>query len=199
MRKIDLTGKRFSRLVVISEADRKQGQTSRWLCKCDCGNEKIIKGNHLTSGLTKSCGCLRSEIISKRVKTHGMYGTRIYSIWANMLQRCYNQRERSYKYYGARGIKVCDKWKRFEGFLEDMGGTYQEHLSIDRINVNGDYCSENCKWATKEEQANNTRANHLITINGETDTLANVCKKYNLNYKTVHKKLKKGIPIEKLI
>ncbi len=128
-----------------------------------------------------------------------MFGTRIYHIWASMKTRCYKQDDKHYKDYGGRGITVCEEWQKFEGFYRDMGPTYRDDLTIDRIDVNGNYCKENCRWATKEMQANNTRVNHMVTINGETDTLANVCKKYKLNYKTTHKKLTKGIPIENII
>lgn len=199
MKKIDLTGKRFGRLVVLEEAERKPNQTIRWLCKCDCGNIKSIKSAHLIGGQINSCGCLRNELNLKRSITHGMNNTRIHRIWVGIRTRCYNKNEKCYKYYGGRGIKICDKWKTFEGFYEDMKEGYADNLTIDRINVDGDYCKENCRWADKETQANNMRTNRMVTVNGINYTLANLCKEYGLKYKTIHKKLSKGIPIENIL
>lgn len=181
----DLTGNRYGRLVVIKEAERPNGITQRhfWLCKCDCGKEKVVSSSELGAGRVKSCGCLQPEVSSKtltRLKTtHGKSGTRLYNIWSNMKIRCYNKGDKTYALYGARGIKVCDEWlNNYESFYEwAMKNGYDStaprgHCTLDRIDNDGDYCPENCRWATQKEQCNNTRKTRKITYNGETHTIS---------------------------
>jgi len=187
----DLTGQKFGRLTVIKDVGRNKSHKVLWLCKCECGNTKIINGNSLKNGSTISCGCYQKERAKETQTTHGMEGTRIYRIWKNIKVRCLYPKAINYKWYGGRGIKICDKWLKFEGFYEDMYLTYKEGLSIDRINSDGNYCKENCKWSTKIEQANNQSNNFIITYNGYTDTLMNMCKKYKLEYKLVETRLNK--------
>lgn len=131
------------------------------VCVCECGKQIITKDNYLKMGHTKSCGCLLIEKRGKATITHGMTNTKIYRIYEAMHDRCYLQTSKSYLRYGGRGIKICEKWHTFEGFFEDMGATYQEGLSIERIDTNGDYCKENCTWIPKNEQAKNKRNNIL--------------------------------------
>lgn len=188
---IDITGQRFGRLVVLKRAEN-FGECTAWLCRCDCGNEKVIRSSSLTNGRTKSCGCFNHEVrVNQKIfLTHGMSHTRQFTIWTDMKNRCYVKTNPDYKNYGGRGITVCDKWHALEGFWEDMKDGYKEDLSLDRINVNGMYCKENCKWSTPTEQSNNRRNNVIMTAFGVTDTLANLCRIFHVNYKTVFARIR---------
>lgn len=159
-----LIGDKYSRLTVISEAERKiipSGQIQRqWSCKCDCGAEVVAGHRHLRSGQTLSCGCLRDEKITEMVTTHGMSGTRFNLIWARMKQRCNNKDD---DLYGGRGITYDPRWEDFEEFYNDMYEGYQDNLSLDRINGNENYTKENCRWITTSEQARNRRISKANT------------------------------------
>ena len=172
---VDLTGRKIDRLTVIKR-DGSQNKKATWLCKCDCGREIRVLGVSLTSGNTKSCGCLRQETVKnvgQSNKKHGMYGTRIYTIWADMKKRCLDKRDRAYKHYGARGISIYKEWYVFENFYEwAKSSGYEDNLTLDRKDVNGDYTPNNCKWSTWKEQQNNRRSSHMITFNGETKTIS---------------------------
>ena len=154
---IDLTGITFGRLSVISYAGKIKGNKYHyWNCQCSCGKMTTAASAALKTGNVSSCGCLKAELIAKRCGTHGMTKTREWNSWRGMTERCYNPSHKNYGQYGGRGITVCESWHKFENFFRDMG--YRpDKKSLDRINVNGNYCLENCKWSTQREQMLNTR------------------------------------------
>lgn len=172
----DLTGQRFGYLTATKRLGLSRRHTSIWLCVCDCGNTKAISADHLRDGGTRSCGCFNKT--SKR--RHGMFGTRTYTSWANMLRRCNNTTDKSYPNYGAKGILVCKRWYKFESFLADMG-VCPDGLTLDRINNNGNYEPGNCRWATRLVQANNHSRPRFITYKGETHTITGWAKKYGMS------------------
>lgn len=150
--KIDLTGKIYERLAVLSEA-YSDGKHLYWNCKCCCGNEVIVCGDSLKRGLTKSCGCLNSEEVTKRSYKHGESKTRLYHIWQQMIYRCENSNATGFEHWGGRGIKVCPEWRNsYEKFRKwAVSHGYADRLEIDRIDVNGNYEPSNCQWITKSE------------------------------------------------
>ena len=167
----ELTGMRFGRLVVIRRDEENQSHHEKvWICKCDCGNEKSVTTSHLTTGSVRSCGCIRKEQAITRFKkaagdniTHGKSGTHLYSIWEGMKQRCKNPDNPVYRWYGGKGVRVCDEWQDFStfaewsyshGYIDLQDIPRSEKLSIDRIDSDGNYCPENCQWITISE---NTR------------------------------------------
>lgn len=164
-----MIGQKFNRLTVVKEEEKLKYEKStvrRFLCRCDCGNEKIIIGAHLRSGKIQSCGCYNIEVASKRLTdystTHGNWHHPLWQTYYNMKRRCYNKKRKDYPLYGGRGIKVEDVWlgdDGFNNFVKDMGLKPDKFYSIDRINVNGNYGPDNCKWSTPKEQANNRTNN----------------------------------------
>ena len=170
-----LTGQRFGRLLVIGPNYFSKG-TTYWICQCDCGSIKRFAAQNLKRGASNSCGCLNKELIINRSTVHGMrrrkHTTQEYTVWCNIRQRCNDQNSISYKYYGARGISVCERWiNSFENFINDMGNKPTKEHSIGRINNNGNYSPDNCRWETIHDQSRNTRRNRLFTINGITKTM----------------------------
>ena len=161
-RKKDLRGKTFGKLTVLEE-DGRIGANVAWICKCECGKKIRVKANSLLSGNTSSCGCGRIEAITK----HNQTGTPLFNVWRNMIERCTNPNYKTYKDYGGRGIKVCDEWREFEPFYTwSISNGYGKGLSIDRINVNGNYEPSNCRWATAKQQSRNRRDTVFIEVNG---------------------------------
>lgn len=203
--KIDLTGKRFGRLVVIEQDDFVKYDRPRWLCRCDCGNEIVVRGNSLRQGDTVSCGCVKKEharALAEFHITHGRSKSRIYHIWFSMKSRCHKVKAPDYSRYGGRGIIVCDEWRNsFQAFYDwAIANGYQEDLSIDRINNNGNYCPENCRWVDSNVQNNNTNRNHYVTYNGETLTIAQWSKKCGISKNTLHSRLTRyGWSIERAL
>lgn len=199
-KKLDLSGQQFGRLTVIKEAARHSNGSVRWLCKCTCGNEVIVSRHDLRDGSTQSCGCLQTESRHSS-KTHGERHTRLYNIWASMKQRCCSPSQRNYPYYGGRGIAVCEEWKNFLPFYEwAMANGYRDDLTIDRKNVNGNYEPSNCRWASIDEQRNNTRSNIILKHNGETHTMAEWSKILEISYGALQQRLGKlGWSVEKAL
>lgn len=198
----DITGNRFGRWTVIERAENyvtPSGNVfTQWLCQCDCGSSpKKVKANSLLSGKSLSCGCMQRSIAASTCgdlfRKHGEAKTRLYKIWVGMRKRCYNPNHSSYKNYGGRGISVCDEWSSYNEFKKwaESNG-YSDALSIDRINVDGDYEPENCRWSTGIEQANNRRTSLVYEYDGVTHTLAEWCRLYKLDYKQTHKKVHSG-------
>ena len=185
---IDLTGQKFNNLTVEKRLENAIGGVAVWLCKCDCGNYTKVRGGNLKNGAVKSCGCLKHV---SHTKTHGMQNTRLYSLWNAMKSRCNNPKVKSYERYGGRGISVCEQWeKSFVSFYEwAINNGYEENLSIDRIDNDGNYCPENCRWIPFEEQCNNRRSNIVFKYNGEKHNLMQWCKLLNLDYKFIHNRI----------
>lgn len=179
---LDLKGQRFGRLIGLELDKERAGKWKRyWICLCDCGNKKSIITGALTSGGTKSCGCLNLNTPNRHLSiTHGRSHTPIYNAWHSMKQRCYYKKNIGYKDYGGRGITVCDRWLHsFENFFEDMGEK-PKGLTLDRLDSNKPYSKKNCRWATnKQQQSENKRGLHIVTINNETLTLTDAVAKYS--------------------
>ena len=191
----DLTGMKFGRLVVLKMLPP-EGRHYQWLCRCDCGVEKQVRTDHLLSGRSLSCGCRQREGVKVWARKHG-HSPRSgvsgeYSSYHSMLQRCYNPKQKWFKNYGGRGIKVCDRWREsFEAFLEDMGPR-PEGLLLERIRNDGDYEPGNCKWATRSEQMRNTRVTRQLTWNGETRVIVAWAEKLGIPAQIIHSRLFAG-------
>jgi len=174
----DLKGQRFGRLVVLYDTgERSSNGQVIWRCRCNCRAEVDVRSDHLTSGATRSCGCYNRERVAERRTVHGMTRNKkaspIYKAWASMLQRCENPNDKRYKDYGGRGITVCDEWHDPVVFIDwALANGWEEGLTLDRIDNNGNYEPGNCRWATRKEQAQNKRNNRFITFNGKTQCLA---------------------------
>ena len=195
----DLINIRFSKLLVKERSSNLKDGTATWLCICDCGNQRIIAGTSLRAGRNKSCGCASPLFTTERMKTHGKSRDRIYSIWVGMLIRCSEKSKgKTRKNYFLRGIKVCDKWKNFKSFYEDMGEPSLNY-SIERINNNGNYEPGNCKWATSKEQGNNTSANKKIEFNGQIKNISQWAELLNIKPNTLTYRLKRGWSIERAL
>ena len=169
----DLTGKRFSRLLVVRYRGVTPRSHSLWECLCDCGKTKLIQGSNMIRGHVMSCGCLLAEThASRKGTTNGMRHNDVWRIWRGMIKRCTNPKAKNYPSYGGRGIKVCDSWlNSFDHFISDIGPRPSPSHSIDRKEVNGDYEPNNCRWATATEQANNRRCTHWIEFRGQKRTI----------------------------
>lgn len=161
----DLTGQRFGRLTVIAQAEPRKDKRRRWVCRCDCGGQTTTDTTKLTRGLTHSCGCLTRESARDRHLLHGGKGTRLYNIWKNARQRCRNTNNPDFqRWYGSRGVQFASEWDDFSKFREwALANGYNDSLTLDRIDPNGDYCPDNCRWATWKEQRHNQRRSKGVT------------------------------------
>lgn len=188
----DIAGQRFGRLLVV---ERDKNASGRWKCVCDCGASRSVMTNWLTSGNTKSCGCLAKDVTAKRNKKHGMYGTPTYNSWWAMVQRCGYPKHIEYARYGARGISVCERWKSFDGFLADMGER-PVGMTIDRIDNAGNYEPGNCRWATRLQQANNCRKNTVVEYGGQALSIADWSRQSGIGAQVISKRLRRNWPAE---
>ena len=179
----DLTGQRFKKLLVISRGASYAGGGARWNCLCDCGKTKLIAAATLKNGESGSCGCGREK--------HRMTGSREHDAWRNMRRRCLTKTHPEFPNYGGRGILICARWNDFASFYADMGPA-PAGLSLERIDVNGHYCPENCKWGTTAEQTRNKRVNHSITANGKTMCLADWARELGVHRANISSRLKVG-------
>lgn len=185
-------GKVFGRLTVISYAGKSASKHSLWLCRCECGNERLIRRGTLTTGHTLSCGCYRRSM--KVGFKHGESKTRLYNIWNQMIHRCSDNKNISYPLYGGRGICVCDEWGDFERFKSwALENGYAKGLVIDRIDSDSNYGPDNCRWVTQKENSNNKRNNRYLTIDGVTKTAKQWAEQKGINYATLIYRMNKGI------
>ena len=199
---VDITGQKYNRLTVLGFAGQQNCGHFLWFCRCDCGSIIKPQGSSLKSGNTKSCGCHKIEGLIKRTATHGQSidnGTPEYVTWSAMWQRVRYPKNTHYHHYGGRGIKVCDRWLSFENFFEDMGPKPSKEYSIERGDVDGDYCPENCRWASPLEQANNTRNNRKLTHNGRTQNLGQWEAELGFKPGTIKGRLRIGWSVEKAL
>lgn len=189
----DLNGLKFHKLTVIKPIGLNKHRKMVWLCKCDCGNETNVISAHLKNGNTKSCGCYHIQQTIKGSTTHGKKHTKLYGVWIKMKSRCKKPNDPMYKYYGNKGISVHDVWNDFENFYSwSIENGYSEGLSIDRIDSNGDYEPNNCRWADIKTQNNNKSNNVIIELNGIRKTLAEWSEYFGINYKLVKDRYHKG-------
>ena len=196
---IDITGEKYGMLTVIARAENDARGGTMWECLCECGNKTIVSKSNLKLGVTKSCGCLRKS--TKPTRKHGESHTKLYNIWNSMIRRCEDPKWHPYKNYGGRGIKVCAEWHDYTVFRQWANETrVGEGLTIERLDVNGDYCPENCTWVDRKTQANNRRSCVVYEYNGESHNLTQWCSIYNLPYWTVRSRIvKHGWSFEKAI
>ena len=187
---IDIMGMHFGKLTVIDRAKNNARNRAMWLCRCDCGNERVVLGDDLRSGKVISCGCVGPYKYVRKDR-HGLRGTRLYRIWANMKDRCLNRNHPRYYQYGGRGITICDIWLQFRSFYEwAIANGYQDDLSIDRIDNDGNYCPENCRWVSMKIQNNNKSRNACVTVYGANHTIAEWADLTGIPYEILYGKYK---------
>ena len=193
-----LENQKFGRLTVIKEVGRTKSGGATWLCKCDCGGEKVISSTGLREGKTHSCGCIKREQTVEMFKTHGETHSPLYRLWAGMKNRCDNTHASKYANYGGRGIKVCPEWETNYPAFRDwcLANGYRKGLTIERIDVDADYSPSNCVFATQKVQQNNRRNNHRITYNGETKTLSQWAEHLGMTYKMLEHRINRGWSVE---
>jgi hypothetical protein len=197
---INLAGMRFGMLVVVESNGTKKYGSAEWRCICDCGKSATVLGANLRAGRSKSCGCAKAAHLIKRCKTHGESKTsREYRIWCGMRVRCHNKNAVAYKDYGGRGIKICDRWGKYEAFLEDMGRCPSAKHSIDRVNPNGDYEPNNCRWATASEQGASRRTSRIYEFEGKRHCIAEWERITGAPIHSLWRRLKLGWDFEKAL
>lgn len=197
--KKDRTGVRYGRLLVVGFSHF-EGKNVYWDVRCACGTNKVVMGNSLQCGHTKSCGCLVREIARNlpRKITHGMSKSRTYRVWSDMKQRCLNKNKERYFDYGGRGIKVCDRWLNFENFYEDMGDA-PDTLTIERVDNNEGYSKSNCRWTTTKDQSRNKRNNITLKHNNKSLIASDWAKETGISKSTILERFHKGLPVMEVL
>lgn len=201
---VELTGQRFGRLTVIRKygIDKHNGNVT-WLCKCDCGKTTVVSSAKLRRGNTQSCGCLLLESIKKSNTKHGLTGTKIYNEWHGVKQRCYSPTASNYERYGARGIGMCDEWRNdVRAFYNDVSNLPhfgEPGYTLDRIDNNKNYEPGNVRWANSSVQANNRRSNVRVTYNGETKSLKDWSRYFDMPYDVLRNGIRRGLTIDDII
>ena len=202
-RLIDLSGRRFGKLTVLRRTTNR-GNKTMWECECDCGSVTVVSGSNLVQGNVKSCGCLWKETVpsvNKEKRTrHSESNTKLHKTWCNMRYRCNNPNCKFYSNYGGRGIKICKEWEIYENFRDwSLANGFEEGLSIDRIDNDGNYEPTNCRWVETKTQINNRRVSHNLTYQGVTHTIAEWSDITGIKWTTIKERLKHGWSIEKVL
>lgn len=207
---INIINQRFNRLIAVKFHHKDKNRQHHWIFKCDCGKEKVIIKTCVVNNKVKSCGCLRRETAKKsgqKNKIHGMRYSTFYRAWIGIKNRCLNNRTKPFPGYGGRGIRICDRWLKFNNFKDDMYNSYLDHIkkygvkntSIDRIDNNGNYCPENCRWATWKEQNGNRKNNVILLYNGKKQIINNWAKELGFKRECLKNRLKRGWSVEKTL
>jgi hypothetical protein len=185
---VEMIGKKFGMVTVLERSENEKDGTARWKCICDCGKIFTTRGTRLRAGKAMSCGCYGASILSRKTKKHGMSETRIYHTWHSMVKRCCDEKCRHYKFYGAKGVKVCSQWKNFMSFYSwAMNNGYNDDLTIERVDCTGNYEPKNCKFISKQEQARNTRSNIRIVTDDGYMTATEVSRMLDVSKATISK------------
>ncbi len=193
-------GDRFGYYTVIAEAERSSGGRRRFSCKCDCGNIRTVTLSNLRSSPTRSCGCRARKLMKKLKTKHGKRNTRIYEVWCSMKKRCLNPNKRSYRWYGAKGVSVCEEWMDFQPFYDwAMANGYQDDLTIERKDVKGNYEPTNCIFIPIRRQNDNKTNSRYVSYNGETKTIGEWAREFGLSYAALVGRINRGWPIEKAL
>jgi hypothetical protein len=190
----DLSGQQFGKWTVLRWAETISFSRQRWLCRCSCGTERTVIGNTLINGTSKSCGCAGRE----RSRRHGLSESLTYTIWASMKQRCNNPKHKQYPHYGGRGITVCDRWMEFENFFADMGEK-PDGLTLDRVDNDGNYHPDNCRWATPREQMRNRRNTCMVEFEGKSISVATLAERTGVPNRRLRERLRRGMAVEAAI
>lgn len=193
----NLAGKRFGRLKVLGYRRTDDRKQTYWLCRCDCGQKVVKAARHLKTGKSASCGCLRREVTRQNKSTHGMARSAIYRVWRAMLNRCYLKTNKAYRYYGKKGVQVCERWRHsFAEFYKDMGGAYRAGLWLDREDTRKNYTPENCRWVTAVVQQRNRTNNRRLTLHRKTRSLAEWAELFAIDSHVISKRLRRGWPLK---
>lgn len=197
---IDHTGDRFGRWTVLSYHTNTAHRQYRWFCRCDCGTKRSVLGYMLRAGRSTSCGCWKDQKTGARSKTHGRSGSPEHNAWMHMNDRCYNKSSKEYRSYGGRGIRVCLRWRRsFANFFKDMGSKISPQHSLDRVDNNGNYEPSNCRWATRKQQARNTRTSRFLTHSGVRACVAQWAEWTGISQTSIYQRLRRGWSVHRTL